>query len=140
MLKSRLSASCTIHTSKTLTTFKQSSSGGYILQFEDETTAEADVLVGADGVRSVVRRVLFDDILEAGATSPDIEDGLRQAIEPQWSGTMVYRTLIKAEKLREIYPTHPVLTTVAAFSVCYLAIVTFPASRRAILTQHLCTV
>lgn len=117
MLKSRLSASCTIHTSKTLTTFSQSSPGRYILQFGDETIAEADVLVGADGVRSVVRRVLFNDMLDAGTALPELEDGLRQTIEPQWSGTMVYRTLIKADKLREIYPTHPVLTTVAAFSV-----------------------
>lgn len=110
MLQSRLPSTCTIHTSKALKSYTSTPSGSYILNFADETTAEADVLIGADGIRSVVRRVLYNDLLDSGTLSPQLAVDVREHVEPQWSGVMVYRTLIQAEKLREIYPTHSVLS------------------------------
>jgi salicylate hydroxylase len=47
------------------------------LRFADGTTARAGLVVGADGIRSVVRRALADD-------------------EPRYSGTTVYRGLVPA--------------------------------------------
>jgi len=115
MLKSRLPVTCTVHTSKTLTSYAVKSDGSYILQFADGTTAETDVLIGADGVRSVVRRVLFEDLAKQGEPRLAPED-IRAAIEPQWSGIMVYRSLIQASKLRSIDPNHPSLTLGAGYS------------------------
>src|SRR3954454_15477539 len=45
---------------KRLTSFDDRA-GGLTLHFEDGTTAQADVLVGADGLRSTVRRLLWGE-------------------------------------------------------------------------------
>ncbi|KZT56920.1 FAD/NAD(P)-binding domain-containing protein [Calocera cornea HHB12733] len=55
-----------------------------MLTFTDGTVAEADVLVGADGIKSVTRRVMYGDKAES--------------IEPKWSGCIAYRGLIPMEK------------------------------------------
>lgn len=129
MLKSRIPPRCKIHTGKALMSYTIRDEGGYVLQFADGTTHETDVLVGADGVHSVVRRLLFEDLshkgnLPSALSSPD---DLRKVIEPQWSGTMVYRSLIQPHKLRAISPDHPVLEATVPFSVCLLILAPFPA-------------
>lgn len=121
MLKSRITSQCKIHTGKALTSYTIRDDGRYTLQFADGTTAETDVLVGADGVHSVVRRLLFEDLARRGqlpATLSTPED-LTRVIEPQWSGSMVYRSLIQTHKLRAISPNHSVLDANAVFSVCH---------------------
>lgn len=50
------------------------------LRFADRTTAEADVVIGADGIHSVVREVLVRD-------------------EPHFSGQTIYRGLVPADRL-----------------------------------------
>jgi salicylate hydroxylase len=52
-------------------------------RFANGATAEADVLIGADGIHSTVRRVLF---------GPD---------EPRFTGCVAYRGLVPEERLRE---------------------------------------
>jgi 2-polyprenyl-6-methoxyphenol hydroxylase-like FAD-dependent oxidoreductase len=50
-----------VRTGKRLTDVVQNSSG-VAIGFEDKTNAEGDCLIGADGLRSVVRRQLFGDL------------------------------------------------------------------------------
>jgi salicylate hydroxylase len=52
-------------------------------RFANGATVEADVLIGADGIHSTVRRVLF---------GPD---------EPRFTGCVAYRGLVPEERLRE---------------------------------------
>ncbi len=52
-------------------------------RFANGATAEADLLIGADGIHSTVRRVLF---------GPD---------EPRFTGCVAYRGLVPEERLRE---------------------------------------
>jgi salicylate hydroxylase len=50
------------------------------LKFDDGTTTAADLVIGADGIRSAVRRVLVDD-------------------EPRYSGHTMYRGLVPADRV-----------------------------------------
>lgn len=80
----------------------------YILNFADGTTAEADVLIGADGIRSPVRMSMYD-IAHRQDCSPNVE---REhcprctAATPKWTGIITYRALIPTESLRKINPEH----------------------------------
>lgn len=69
---------------------------GVHLYFADGTKATCDLMVGCDGIKSVVRKQMFEH--EAGQGKPY----LRQYVEPVWSGTMIYRALAPAEKLNKI--------------------------------------
>lgn len=72
------------------------------LTFEDGTTATTDLLIGCDGVKSVVRRCLLHEqaarALEYG--KPGEADALLSAIEPRWTGIVAYRALIPVERLK----------------------------------------
>ncbi len=54
---------------------------GVILSFADGTTVEADLVIGADGVRSVVRQALYGDD------------------HPSYTGQMVWRALLKGSEV-----------------------------------------
>lgn len=120
MLKSRLPTTCTVHTSKTLASYTRNTdiNSSYILRFTDGTTANSDVLIGADGVRSTVRKGLFRDLREEGKYTNRSLLGLKTFVESQWSGTIVYRSLIQPQKLRKISPDHPLFTAKAPLNVC----------------------
>ena len=66
------------------------------LTFADGTTATCDLLVGCDGIKSVVRGVLYRD-----SSTP---------VDPVWSGSVAYRSLIPQEVLKKVNPEHPSLT------------------------------
>lgn len=119
MLKSRLPPTCTVHTSKTLASYTRNTNtdSSYLLHFTDGTTANADVLIGADGLRSTVRKRLFRDLNEEGKSIPNLL-GPKTFIEPQWSGIVVYRSLIQPQKLRKTSPDHPIFTAKAPLNVC----------------------
>ena len=55
----------TFHMDKRLENLVTQPSGGYTLSFEDGTTAEADAVIGADGIKSRVRQILL------GKDNPD---------------------------------------------------------------------
>jgi salicylate hydroxylase len=72
------------HFGKRLTELKELENGRIQLHFKDETTAEADCVIGADGVHSVVRRYLLGD------NDP--------TVDPVFTGSVAYRGLIPMEK------------------------------------------
>lgn len=57
--------------------------GGAVLHFEDGTSVEGDILIGADGVKSVVRKSLFGDD------------------ETNFTGMIAWRAVIPMERLPE---------------------------------------
>ncbi|VDB82785.1 unnamed protein product [Peniophora sp. CBMAI 1063] len=76
---------CAFHPSKRLSSLTQNDEDGVVkMYFADGSTAVADVVIGADGVRSAVR------------TSMLSED---ERVEPKWSGVIAYRASITRDML-----------------------------------------
>lgn len=93
------------HTSKRLLSYSSSGTNGPItLTFADGTTAEADVVIGSDGLRSATRANMY----EALATETG-DAGLRDHIRAKFSGLVSYRTVIPRERLVSFNPNHRAL-------------------------------
>ena len=65
-------------------------SGGYALSFADGTAVEADIVVGADGIRSVARGHL---LALAEQPPPD---------EPVYSGQIAWRCVLPRDLVRSV--------------------------------------
>lgn len=84
---------------KTVTSFGKrlvsytSRENGIKLLFQDGSEAVCDLLVGCDGVKSVVRKDLFESLSKEG------EQDLRGFIVPVFTGTIAYRGLIPGDRL-----------------------------------------
>lgn len=63
------------------------------LHFVDGTTASCDVLVGCDGIKSAVRKRMFEGVAEA-----ERRPEMLQYIDPVWTGEILYRCLIPSER------------------------------------------
>ncbi|KAJ3556027.1 hypothetical protein NM688_g2252 [Phlebia brevispora] len=95
-----------------------------IMHFRDGTTASCDILVGADGVKSAVRRTMYNHLADK---APDREaaEALRREGSATWTGQVAYRHLISADELRKSCPDHPGLRQPIIFSgenrylICY---------------------
>ncbi|KAK6066752.1 Chaperone protein DnaK [Seiridium cupressi] len=75
-----------IQLSKKLTKIIDKGSEGIELQFKDGTVATADLVVGADGIRSVVRDTAWPDY------------------EIKFTGTTIWRTLLPWEDVKDLDP------------------------------------
>jgi salicylate hydroxylase len=71
------------------------------LQFQDGKTASCDLLIGMDGIKSVVRKCFL------------IKQGLLDSpsIHPFWTGSFAYRGLVPIDKLEASFPGHRVFHT-----------------------------
>ncbi|KAF9482273.1 salicylate hydroxylase, partial [Pholiota conissans] len=107
-----------IHLSKRLVSFTESGQG-VELHFKDGETATCDILVGADGIHSVVRKGLLAKMYKL-----DEEEAAMKA-RPVWSGSVIYRNMIESDIIRKQDPNHPCLTSPMLVS----HLVTYPISR-----------
>ncbi|KAF7428286.1 hypothetical protein PC9H_007507 [Pleurotus ostreatus] len=84
------------HFGKRLRSYSQSNNGPIGLRFSDGSMVECDVLLGCDGIKSVIRGQMLRD------RAKENNDGsLLDLVDPVWSGTIAYRGLIPAERLNE---------------------------------------
>ncbi|KAG2159372.1 uncharacterized protein EDB93DRAFT_1115345 [Suillus bovinus] len=125
ILKQSIPSSCTIHFNKKLTKYEKQSSGSLALYFADDSTSTTDVLVGADGIHSAVRKTLFETI------GPDVIDPskIRHYSDPSWTGTLVYRGTFPAEKLSKLDPHNVALKGFMTFCGKGKHVVSYPISQ-----------
>ncbi|KAH9940802.1 FAD/NAD(P)-binding domain-containing protein [Epithele typhae] len=118
VLLQHLSPRARAHAGKRLTGYRQVRSHALVLEFADGARAAADVLVGADGVRSVVRAALCAELAAergAGVDGLDADDAGRAAErvgalgDASFSGTVAYRAMVPAEAVGATMPGHPAL-------------------------------
>jgi len=104
-----LPSSYNTHFSKRLHSYARQSSGRITLHFVDNTTAICDILIGADGIKSAVRRSFLTEkskqAVQAGRLAEAEE--LLASVNPTWTGIVAYRALIRTEKLKAHRDAHP---------------------------------
>jgi salicylate hydroxylase len=112
VLLSCLSSTYKTHCGKRLQAYNQRPNQPIQLSFEDGSTATCDVLIGADGLKSVVRKILMIEKAEFAQSEGQREEAANYlaSIEALWSGTISYRALISAEVLQSRCPNHRVFT------------------------------
>lgn len=112
VLLRRLPKSCKTHCSKRLRCYTQRRSGPIELLFEDGSTTTCDVLIGADGLKSAVRRSFLGEKAQVAQSERRLAEvaEINAAVDPVWSGTNAYRALIPAERLHARAPGHRVFT------------------------------
>ena len=104
LLAKRLDAGNRIHFSKRLASYSETSPTDPItLNFKDGTTATCDLVIGSDGIRSAVRRTMYNELASESETRGDAEEAaqLREMIEPVFPGQIAYRGLTPASALPE---------------------------------------
>jgi hypothetical protein len=108
VLLKHLPRTCRTYLSKRLNSYHQSHAGPIKLVFEDGSTATCDILIGADGIKSPTRRSLLRESarLKLGEHSPS---DFLSSVDPIWTGTIAYRAMIPAERLRQRAPGHRAL-------------------------------
>jgi salicylate hydroxylase len=127
VLLSRLSSRCRTYLSKRLESYTQRLGAPIQLCFHDGSTATCDILVGADGVKSVVRKTMFHEAALWAESQNRNADGpkLRSMSEPRFSGVLSYRTLIPAARLSSIAPQHRVFSSPVQVRRCFLRAASF---------------
>ena len=77
---------------KRILSFSPSPTGEITLQFEDESVASCDILVGCDGIKSTIRRQLYRALAKK-------DTRFSSFIEPYFTGTIAYRGLISSGQM-----------------------------------------
>ncbi|OAX34942.1 FAD/NAD(P)-binding domain-containing protein [Rhizopogon vinicolor AM-OR11-026] len=98
ILTQNLPSSCTVHFNKRLTKYDKLSARSLVLHFADESFENTDVLIGADGIHSSVRKTFFET-MDRDLVDPSM---IRHYADPSWTGTLVYRATFPAGKLLEM--------------------------------------
>ena len=120
------------HFSKRLVSYQQDASG-VTLHFADGSIAEADIIVGGDGIKSKTRAAMYEyahardcvgsgtgGSAEAGANGNVIskdECGRCGRARPRWTGTVIYRYLIPMERMMSVNPNNQAVRVKALLSV-----------------------
>lgn len=95
-----------VHLSKRVVSYQiDIDSSPVTIAFADGSTATCDILVGCDGIKSAVRKTMYEDLAKGGRPE------MRKYIDPVWTGETVYRALIPAERVPRLRNgmMHPVL-------------------------------
>ncbi|KAF8964494.1 salicylate hydroxylase, partial [Flammula alnicola] len=112
-LMSRLSGR--LHLSRRVISFEETDREVH-LQFLDGTTATCDLLIGMDGIKSVIRRGFLQK--QGFLKSP--------SFDPVWSGTFAYRGLVPFEKLSAVFPGHRATTAPMMYAGKLKHLITYP--------------
>lgn len=91
-----------IHLGHRLASYVESDAG-VELTFKNGTTAQCDMLVGADGIHSVVRRGFLAKEHNLSA------DQVAKEGSPLWTGSIAYRSVIDSNRVAQLNPEHPSL-------------------------------
>ena len=112
-LLNRLPSSCDALPSKRLESYTQQPGDAIMLRFQDGSTATCDILLGADGVKSAVRKTMLHEAASRAESQHRNADAveLRDMSEPYFSGFFCYRALIPAERLSSISSKHRALSS-----------------------------
>ncbi|KAF9254463.1 FAD/NAD(P)-binding domain-containing protein, partial [Marasmius fiardii PR-910] len=116
-----LSSFCNIHLSHRLTKFTEIPESDTVqLEFSNGTKKECDLLIGADGIRSVVRKGLKGRQNDKDKNATGIEE--EPHLSPKdmvYSGSIVFRGLVPTEKLKKMNPDHGTLSGPRMHIVAY---------------------
>lgn len=93
-----------IHFSMRLISYAQDSDS-VTLHFADGSAAQADILIGADGMKSVTRAVMYGNLAKR-EQDPQRAAEMEKYINASWSGTYGYRSLVKKEELESVWNEH----------------------------------
>ncbi|KDR82014.1 hypothetical protein GALMADRAFT_221903 [Galerina marginata CBS 339.88] len=104
VLLNHISSNIQCHLNHRLSTYRQTE-GGVEIEFKNGETTTCDILIGADGINSAVRKVFL-----SGGKNLSKEEVATDA-QPLWTGSVVYRDLIDSELVRKDFPNHRGLTT-----------------------------
>ncbi|KAL4264245.1 FAD/NAD(P)-binding domain superfamily protein [Pleurotus pulmonarius] len=128
VLLKHISSACRFHLSRRLSSYSERDDGVH-LKFEDGTTATCDILVAADGIRSVARGVMMQDQAKVADAQGDDASSYLQCIQPFFSGSVAYRGLVRSSILRECMPDHRTLTTPTQYWGKNKHLVVYPISQ-----------
>lgn len=118
-LLNRLPSFCHTLPSKRLESYFQRPGDSIMLRFQDGSTATCDMLLGADGIKSAVRKTKLHEAASWATFQHRNADAaeLRNLSEPRFSGVFVYRALIPSERLSSVSPQHRASSS--AVQVCF---------------------
>ncbi|PPQ92525.1 hypothetical protein CVT25_010358 [Psilocybe cyanescens] len=113
VLLKHISPSIQVHLSHRLITYRETAQGEIELQFKNGSTASCDLLIGADGINSVIRKTFLRN------KNKWSEEEASKKAQPLWTGSTVYRNTIDAEIIRKDSPNHRALTEAVMHLVAY---------------------
>ncbi|KAI0086402.1 FAD/NAD(P)-binding domain-containing protein [Irpex rosettiformis] len=116
------------HFSKRLVSYEDIPPNPIVLHFKDGTTAKCDVLVGADGIKSAVRRNMFT-ALASNTQDESQAAAYTRCVDATWSGSVAYRGLVQAEAFTAEYPDHPAISAPVCYMGKYLIVLAYPISQ-----------
>lgn len=124
--------------SKRLVSYATLPDGQIRASFADGSRVTCDLLIGADGIKSVVRENMLQQRAATHAAAGRYEAAYRCLLsnQPVWSGTMAYRALIPMEKVQKDIDKGDLSLEECHIQVCTPPLVALSGLAHRIHTQH----